>query len=283
MDTNVNTNINNQQIMLVNILNRMYNDNTNQINSLRYMLSNLMESNESIRTSITQILNNISQNENNDNLITNDNNNQIFNSINHMMNNPISNIRQPIPRRIRPLRQTQSRQNNTTFMNIYSSPSLNNLTNSALITEILNENQYTDIFDPVLIFPNQTQIELATRRIQYSDILNPLNTSCPISLEDFSANDIVVEIRYCGHIFRPQCILNWFRNNCRCPVCRYDIREYNSRLPNMFQENRNETQEETSSSQTGTETRTRTDPSNNVVNLTNDELFTIMINSLSRF
>ena len=34
-NTNANThaNMNNHQIMLVNILNRMYNDNTNQINS----------------------------------------------------------------------------------------------------------------------------------------------------------------------------------------------------------------------------------------------------------
>lgn len=283
-NTNANTNMNNQQIMLVNILNRMYNDNTNQINSLRYMLSNLIESNESIRNSITQLLNNISQNENTDNTITNDNivNDQIFHSINNIMNNQMSSIRQPIPRRIRPLRHPQTRPNNTPFMNIFSNPSLNNLSNSTLITEFLIENQYNNNnnFDPVLIYPSESQIELATRRIQYSDIVNPKNTRCPISLEDFSANDIVVEIRYCGHIFRPQSISNWFRNNCRCPVCRYDIREYNPTLSNMFQENINETQEETANSQTRTIT---TDPSNNAINLTNDELITIMMNTLSRF
>lgn len=275
-NANAHANMNNHQIMLVNILNRMYNDNTNQINSLRYMLNNLIESNESIRNTITQLLHNISQNDNT----------ETFDAINHMMNNPISNIRQPLPRRRRPLRQTQTRPNNTSFMDIFSNSNinsntgLNNLGNTTLITEFFIENPDTNELEPVFIYPTQAQIELATRRIQYSDILNPLNTSCPISLEDFSANDIVVEIRYCGHIFRPGPITNWFRNNCRCPVCRYDIREYNPRLSNMFQESRNETQQEITASQTTTRTA---DPSNNATNLTNDELFTIMMNTLRRF
>ena len=39
--------------------------------------------------------------------------------------------------------------------------------------------------------------------------------------------DEVTRIRSCGHVFHTQSIRNWFSNRVRCPVCRYDIREYN--------------------------------------------------------
>jgi hypothetical protein len=28
--------------------------------------------------------------------------------------------------------------------------------------------------------------------------------------------------------------MNWFRSNCRCPVCRYDIRDYSTNVGNQF-------------------------------------------------
>jgi hypothetical protein len=82
--------------------------------------------------------------------------------------------------------------------------------------------------EPVEVFPTQTQIETATRRARYCDIVSPINRSCPISLENFTDTDIVSVIRYCGHIFHTEDLNIWFRTNCRCPVCRYDIRNYNS-------------------------------------------------------
>jgi len=85
-----------------------------------------------------------------------------------------------------------------------------------------------NFFDPVPIYPTQTQIEHATRRVRYCDIVTPLNTSCPISLEAFNDSDNVTVIRHCGHIFNTSEINNWFRSNCVCPVCRYDIRNYNN-------------------------------------------------------
>ena len=39
---------------------------------------------------------------------------------------------------------------------------------------------------------------------------------------------MVSVIRYCGHIFKTDELNTWFRSNCRCPVCRYDIRNYNA-------------------------------------------------------
>ncbi len=44
---------------------------------------------------------------------------------------------------------------------------------------------------------------------------------------------MVTVIRYCGHIFNSDEVNRWFRTNCRCPVCRYDIRNYN---PNSIDE-----------------------------------------------
>jgi hypothetical protein len=80
--------------------------------------------------------------------------------------------------------------------------------------------------EPVPTYPGTVQIEIATRNVLYGDIVSPINTSCPISLERFADSDIVTIICYCGHIFMAAEIHNWFSSNCRCPVCRYDIREY---------------------------------------------------------
>ena len=85
-----------------------------------------------------------------------------------------------------------------------------------------------NFFQPVEIYPTQSQIEASTRNVRYCDIVNPTNISCPISLENFSDTDNVTVIRHCGHIFNPQQLTMWFRSNCRCPVCRYDIRNYNT-------------------------------------------------------
>lgn len=94
-------------------------------------------------------------------------------------------------------------------------------TNSNNISTLLQA-----FYEPVEIFPTQSQIEIATRNVRYSDILRPLNSSCPISLERFNDTDQVTIIRHCGHIFNTNELYSWFQSNCRCPVCRYDIRNY---------------------------------------------------------
>jgi hypothetical protein len=106
--------------------------------------------------------------------------------------------------------------------------SANNLNISQLLQSFLQ---------PVEIIPTQSQIEAATRRVQYCDIVSPNNTSCPISMEEFNDNDIVTVIRHCSHIFNTEQITNWFTSSCRCPVCRYDIREYNSNVTSEFYQN----------------------------------------------
>jgi hypothetical protein len=87
---------------------------------------------------------------------------------------------------------------------------------------------FESFLTPVTIFPTPTQVELATRIVRFSEIIDPINNSCPISLDVFNENDVVTVIRYCGHIFNTIQINVWFSANCRCPICRYDIRNYHS-------------------------------------------------------
>jgi hypothetical protein len=99
------------------------------------------------------------------------------------------------------------------------------ITNQSTIDRILNT-----FLAPIDIFPTQTQVEAATRVVRYGDIARPPNTSCPISLDAFGENQLVTVIRHCGHIFNTEQIGAWFRSNCRCPVCRYDIRNYSTSI-----------------------------------------------------
>jgi len=83
-------------------------------------------------------------------------------------------------------------------------------------------------FQDVVVYPTQEQIDNATELVEYSNDGNTffVNTNCPISLEDFQDGDDVQRILHCGHTFRRSAIQNWFSRNVRCPVCRYDIRDY---------------------------------------------------------
>uniref|UniRef100_A0A6C0LLR8 RING-type domain-containing protein n=1 Tax=viral metagenome TaxID=1070528 RepID=A0A6C0LLR8_9ZZZZ len=83
-----------------------------------------------------------------------------------------------------------------------------------------------NFFLPIEIYPTTLQIETATINRAYGTIDAPLNASCPISLEPFLEDEIVTMIRFCNHVFKPDQINIWFQHNCRCPVCRYDIRDY---------------------------------------------------------
>jgi hypothetical protein len=90
----------------------------------------------------------------------------------------------------------------------------------------------TNFFDAVPVYPTRTQIESATRQARYGDITRPNNLSCPISLEPFNEDDQVTIIRHCSHIFNTAELNRWFQANCKCPVCRYDIRNYNRMITN---------------------------------------------------
>jgi hypothetical protein len=108
----------------------------------------------------------------------------------------------------------------------------NNNNNSNTVPRFIGgaRNIINQFLDPVEIYPTEPQIESATRILRFSDIITPNNLNCPISLEPFRDEDYVSIIRHCNHIFHTNQLNTWFRSNCRCPVCRYDIREYNTEI-----------------------------------------------------
>jgi len=100
-------------------------------------------------------------------------------------------------------------------------------------------NLWRSFYDNITVAPTRTQIENATRILQFSEITTPINSSCPITLERFDAGTSVTQILHCGHIFTPSGIDSWFQSNVRCPVCRYDIRDYRAPpLPSSTREER---------------------------------------------
>ena len=87
--------------------------------------------------------------------------------------------------------------------------------------------------DNVPVVASTRQIRDATRNAVYSQINNPLNTSCPFTLEPFDANTEVTELVGCHHVFSRDGLTNWLRTNVRCPVCRRDIRTPLTEEPNQ--------------------------------------------------
>jgi len=101
-------------------------------------------------------------------------------------------------------------------------------------------NLLQSFYSNVSIIATLPQIRDATRELLFSEISNPINSNCPITLEPFSNNSPITEILGCNHLFGRNAISLWFENNVRCPVCRYDIRNYRS-----TNRNSEETKEET--------------------------------------
>lgn len=108
------------------------------------------------------------------------------------------------------------------YFDFFSNP-LSNRTNYANTLW----NNFDELHTNVIVRPTADEIQRATRSVTFSQIINPLNVNCPISLEPFEDNTEVSQIIGCGHIFHTERLNTWFERNVRCPVCRYDIRTRN--------------------------------------------------------
>ena len=179
-------------------------------------LKEMYESNNRLLTSVTQI--------------TNSNFNS--NSITTLVNNLISTNNQIKHNIINLLNVNANRHhnhnhntNNYRQYNYSNRPNYHRNRQNYLNNPTISNLFYT-FFDPIEIFPTQSQIESATRVARFGDIIRPLNPACPITLENFNEDDRVLIIRECNHIFSNTGLISWFRSSCRCPVCRYDIRNY---------------------------------------------------------
>jgi hypothetical protein len=78
----------------------------------------------------------------------------------------------------------------------------------------------------VVVRPTDRQVREATQLVRFENIIDPQNSSCPISLERFTGQQLVTRIIFCGHIFSTNELQTWFETNVRCPLCRFDIREH---------------------------------------------------------
>lgn len=101
--------------------------------------------------------------------------------------------------------------------------------NTNIINEAINR-IFPRTFQDVVVSPTTEQINRATETYSYR-LIDDIHTQCPITLDEFQENEIVCRIRHCGHTFRENSIRNWFQQNVRCPVCRYDIRTNNESVP----------------------------------------------------
>ena len=90
--------------------------------------------------------------------------------------------------------------------------------------DILNES--FNSYNPISIRPSLFQIRRATRILEFRDISNTTHQICPIDREILNPSDTVMQILHCNHYFRESNLRRHFRNNTRCPLCRFDIRNY---------------------------------------------------------
>lgn len=74
--------------------------------------------------------------------------------------------------------------------------------------------------------PTNDQISRATLNTVFSNILSPVNATCPISRDEFNDDSQITMIRGCNHIFNRESLREWFVNHATCPMCRNDIRDY---------------------------------------------------------
>lgn len=244
-------NITNEQFLLIDVLNAMYNDNIRQINNYTSFITELNANNNSIRNLLIQILN-ISLNNRRHN---NNNNSSNSSNSNNIRNSSVSRNYQPLFDTVReysiPFSQLSMLFDNNLQRN-RSSVSPINTSNST--TSNNNSRFLESFFGPVEVYPTQSQIEAATRRVRYGDIVSPLNRSCPISMDSFEDDNMVTIIRHCRHIFTSDHLNTWFGSNCRCPVCRYDIRSDNSNAASeIFQPSQQRNQRQNVSQNTSEE------------------------------
>ena len=71
----------------------------------------------------------------------------------------------------------------------------------------------------------QEQINNCVVDISYTELCN--ETICPITLDNFIIGETITQIIPCSHIFKKTSLMRWLSRCLKCPVCRYDLRNYN--------------------------------------------------------
>lgn len=248
-----------EQERLITMYINQYNQTNTHIDILLDMLDeirgniiNVINTTQTRRTQINRQTNtNISINRLLNRLFNDRQNNYVYYDYNNPINPSIYNEHNTINLRNRRNEYVDMSYNNLHRTN-NSIPTPNNYL-STIISNFLNST--------VVIRPTLEQIQNASRIIRYGDIANPLSDSCPISLDEFNDDDQVRQLLPCGHLFHQNQFQQWFANNVRCPVCRYDIRNYMplSRRNSPNHQSEQTTEPQTTEPQTSSPVSTLTD------------------------
>jgi|688.fasta_scaffold70713_3 hypothetical protein len=142
-------------------------------------------------------------------------------------NTPLNDTTIRMSRNIIPDTNTNTNTNANENVNTNANENTNtNNRNRSTSTAVYRWDYYIPIDDlvDVAVSPTQEEITNNTRSVIFSNVMTPLNTSCPITLERFEENTECTQIIGCGHLFNRDGLTQWLRGNVRCPICRYDIR-----------------------------------------------------------
>lgn len=152
-----------------------------------------------------------------------------------------SSINNHQPRTERPMPIFRPLVNMPNRVNTINEEQLPNLLSTMLLYSFQPTN--VDNLTPVVVRPTQSEINNATEVIPWDVDLG--NDMCPITQESFTVNDHVIRIHHCGHCFKTDAINRWFSTSVFCPVCRYDIRQYNTSSTNdVSRENGDQNEDE---------------------------------------
>ena len=137
-------------------------------------------------------------------------------------------------RSVRDLNQRPTNVNRTTMPSLFSNNRLrrthtNSLFNRRPLVQPTRRMSLQEFINTTLNQGNVTipadsnQIMQETSIVDFEDLLDTDTTICPISLVTFDSSSNILRINRCGHVFEGSFLTRWFRQDSRCPVCRYNI------------------------------------------------------------
>jgi len=93
------------------------------------------------------------------------------------------------------------------------------------LTQTLNQIAPTGQED-VVISPTEEQIVRACDVMPAYQLNLGDEYVCPIDLSPVGSEENVMIIKHCGHVFRESNLRELFTRDVKCPMCRFDIRDY---------------------------------------------------------
>lgn len=86
-----------------------------------------------------------------------------------------------------------------------------------------NSSEYNNSEQPF----TSVEIDTCIKKCQFNEIIDPLNITCPITMDAFQPNTQVMQLIYCGHIFTESELRTWLITKRICPICRHTINQSN--------------------------------------------------------